>query len=391
MSGTSILTRTGRCASFFLLEGAYTETTHQSSVRHNLSSNRAFKKIERGPDEKGKGALWSIDPAYEHTFEEQDARKQAEARGFIKKGKNAIPLDPPLKRSVKEFKNAPLPPPLTSAPLIPKGALAHGTNAGVPTPTLVTVKHEPITASVPVSHATSSATTAAPSPASPVKASTPAHEQSTPVASTSTPTAQAPSSVPAIPASVRLPIVIGPVPESSPEASNPEPKPIVLHQNTLILNPTIFSHLTQPQLRDLEALGAQKALEILQGYIVRYYKEKLRAEGGRGRGRGRGRRARGAGAAGSSRPPAGDGLFTTTPLPMRTAKPQEQGTAAVSIAAPAPVSATVQATAPPVDGEPPMASLQPPDRSESPIIVVDDDDSDDPRVAKRPRLDGESL
>ena len=88
------------------------------------------------------------------------------------------------------------------------------------------------------------------------------------------------------------------MPSSSPEASATDPKPIVLHQNTLILNPTIFAHLTPPQLRDLEALGAQKALEILQGYIVRYYKEKLRAEGGRGRGRGRGRRARGAGAAG---------------------------------------------------------------------------------------------
>ncbi|KAJ3548097.1 hypothetical protein NM688_g5338 [Phlebia brevispora] len=77
----------------------------ESSVRHNLSSNRAFKKVERGPDEKGKGALWSLDPLYEHTFEEQDARKQAEAKGFGKKGRNAVPLDPPLKRSVKgEFK-----------------------------------------------------------------------------------------------------------------------------------------------------------------------------------------------------------------------------------------------------------------------------------------------
>ena len=52
----------------------------------------------------------------------------------------------------------------------------------------------------------------------------------------------------------------------------------------------IFSHLTTEQLKELEGLGAQKALEILQGHIVRFLKEKMRSEGGgRGRGRGRGR------------------------------------------------------------------------------------------------------
>lgn len=39
--------------------------------------------------------------------------------------------------------------------------------------------------------------------------------------------------------------------------------PIVLHENTLILNPTIFGHLTTEQLKGLETLGAQKALEII--------------------------------------------------------------------------------------------------------------------------------
>jgi forkhead box protein K len=60
----------------------------------------------------------------------------------------------------------------------------------------------------------------------------------------------------------------------------------VLHENQLILNPTIFSHLTPEQLRELEALGAQKALEILQGHIVRFLKERIKTEG-RARGRGR--------------------------------------------------------------------------------------------------------
>lgn len=146
----------------------------------------------------------------------------------------------------------------------------------------------------------------------------------------------------------------------------------MLHQNTLILNPTIFAHLTPQQLRDLEALGAQKALEILQGYIVRFYKEKLRAEGGRGRGRGRGRRPRGGGSQGPPRPTVPEGLFVTTPLPSRPAEQDPQINAS---------------------GAPPMASLQPPpvDRPDSPVIVIDDDDEDDDApVSKRPRLDVES-
>ncbi|EKM59469.1 uncharacterized protein PHACADRAFT_114271 [Phanerochaete carnosa HHB-10118-sp] len=339
----------------------YSDKDWESSVRHNLSSNRAFKKVERGPDEKGKGALWSVDPQFEHTFEEQEARKQAEAKGLGKKGKG-VPLDPPLKRSVKGDAKGPLPPPLTSTPLILKTSFSHTMNAS-PLPTR---------------------SESAPTPALPLPANTaptlppPDSTQPTPGVSglaqpaaaqaSASPAAQA-SSIPPIPPSVRLPIVVGAVPSSSPEASNADPKPIVLHQNTLILNPTIFSHLTPQQLRDLEALGAQKALEILQGYIVRFYKEKLRAEGGRGRGRGRGRRPRGGGSQGPTRSQASEGLFVMTPLPNRTVKPEQ--------------SSTPEA--------PPMASLQPPtERAESPVIIIDDDEDEDARVAKRPRLDEEA-
>ncbi|KAF7790115.1 hypothetical protein EIP86_001067 [Pleurotus ostreatoroseus] len=369
----------------------YSDKDWESSVRHNLSSNRAFKKVERGPDEKGKGALWTIDPQYEHTFEEQDARKLAEAKGFGKKGKNATPLDPPLKRSVKgEFRGAPLPPPLTSAPLVHKNVQSHISHTGASSAAII-VKQEHAIVPTPIPLATSSATpaTPVPAPAPPVNATVPASQPPAPAPVVSPPSAvQAPSSIAAIPASVRLPIVIGPVPSSSTDSDGGDPKPIVLHQNTLILNPTIFAHLTQQQLRDLEALGAQKALEILQGYIVRFYKEKLRAEGGRGRGRGRGRRARGGGAPASTRPPPSDGLFTTTPLPMRTAKANADGAGTPGPdAAPQPTAtpAASQSTAP----APPMASLQPPERALSPLIVIDDDDEEDTRVTKRPRLDGD--
>ncbi|GJE84898.1 forkhead box transcription factor [Phanerochaete sordida] len=340
----------------------YSDKDWESSVRHNLSSSRAFKKVERGPEEKGKGALWSVDPQYEHTFEEQEARKQAEAKGLGKKGKGA-PLEPALKRSVKGDAKVPLPPPLTSAPLVMKTSFSHTMNTNHVPPPVPGTRAEPIAtpAPLPAAHSTPSFLPLHPAQPAP-GASPPAQPAATPAS------AQASSSIPPIPPSVRLPIVVGPVPASSPEASNAEPKPIVLHQNTLILNPTIFAHLTPQQLRDLEALGAQKALEILQGYIVRFYKEKLRAEGGRGRGRGRGRRPRGGGSQGPPRAQAPEGLFVTTPLPSRTPKPELQGTPSEA---------------------PPMGSLQPPpERAESPVIIIDDDDEEDAHVAKRPRLEG---
>ncbi|KAI0091850.1 hypothetical protein BDY19DRAFT_983448 [Irpex rosettiformis] len=369
----------------------YCNKDWESSVRHNLSSNRAFKKLDRGPDEKGKGALWSIDPQHEHLFEEQDARKQAEGKLFGKKAKDAALLGPPLRRSVKgEPKGAPLPPPLTSTPLVKREF--HTSNVSAP-PLSTTIPIKLAHIPVPVAHPPRSHhTLSLPSStsifrANPINSSgqpgpSQTHTSNPPQALTST-LSQAPSSIPPIPPSVRLPIIVGPAPSSSSDAtSNPaDVKPIVLHQNTLILNPVIFSHLTPEQVRDLEALGAQKALEILQGYIVRFYKEKLRAEGGRGRGRARVKKLRG-GAPNPSRSAApAEGLGIDAPLPAHTVS--SSGSQGTPVAAPSSAS------------QPPMASLQPsPSEQEgpgSPIIVVDDDDDDDDddaHVSKKPRLGG---
>ncbi|KAK7060247.1 Pre-rRNA-processing protein fhl1 [Paramarasmius palmivorus] len=91
----------------------------RSSIRHNLSSGRAFKKMERCGGDRGKGFFWSLDEVHLHTLEEQDARMEQEGGKGKKKEKGGAALsEPPLKRSVKDAKGAPLPPPLTSKPLV---------------------------------------------------------------------------------------------------------------------------------------------------------------------------------------------------------------------------------------------------------------------------------
>lgn len=149
----------------------------------------------------------------------------------------------------------------------------------------------------------------------------------------------------------------------------------MLHENQLILNPTIFSHLTPEQLRELEALGAQKALEILQGHIVRFLKERIKTEG-RARGRGRVKRGRGSASNAaaqtekqekSSHP--GTGLFTTAPLLPRSAPP--------------PMDALLP-TPSPSGGSDGQAEAE--TGPSSPIVVVDDDEPSDGPVHKRRRL-----
>ncbi|KAH9938473.1 uncharacterized protein B0H18DRAFT_1112627 [Fomitopsis serialis] len=355
----------------------------ESSVRHNLSSNPGFKKVLRGKEEKGKGALWLVDEAFEHSFEEQDARRQAAAAAAStggkdgkpsgKKGKNTASLEPLFKRSVKGDVKGPLPPPLTSAPLVfktnststphvypPTAASLHASSSASvvklePSPA-PEVKFEP-TQILEMSTAPTMVSQVSP-PSAPVRAPT---SSALPTANPPSSSSVTPSSAPAIPATVCIPIIVGHVPQSS-TSTGPAapPKPIVLHDNSLILNPEIFSHLTPEHLKDLEALGAQKALEILQSYIVRYYKEKLKAEGGRARGRGKPKKAKGAA--------TGAGLSWTY---IANAGPDRSAQASPS------------APGPPTPA---------PESAPSPIVVIDDDDdTDEGPAAKRRRLDAPPL
>ncbi|KII95886.1 hypothetical protein PLICRDRAFT_34839 [Plicaturopsis crispa FD-325 SS-3] len=375
----------------------------ENSVRHNLSSGRAFKKMERCAGERGKGFFWSVDESFEQAFEEQEAKAAATPVPKVKKEKKGSSvLEPALKRSVRDLKGGALPPPMTTVPLAAR---------------LPVVKSEPGPSSLsppppplPLPPPAMPAATAAPAPPAPAPAPTPAPPSTLD-------TSPATSAISNLPPDVHLPLVIGPVPPSHPLARLPatdplfpllSAPPIVLHANTLILNPAVFSRLSEAQLRELESLGTRKTLEILQGYIKGFIKEVRRGAGGAaGRGRGRPRRGRGGKSVAPapspapsssttpggwvSGPPPTASPFTNAPLPPRpypTPDPAQNQHAMQS-------PATSYGTAPSVPTPAPTTAYSAPSvaiptsgvRAVSPILIIDDaDEEDEGPVAKRRRL-----
>lgn len=226
--------------------------------------------MERCAGERGKGFFWSIDPRHEHVLK-KDLEKG--------KGKNAKMLEPALKRSVKGDTSQPLPPPLITAPHHSNPISYHAppprtksvlqrTPSDTQEPGASTIiDQKPILSNV------------APIPAFPLRfemeeipSSTKQAnrlEQSSPI------NPIAGTDMPAIPSDIVIPIVIGSIPSAN---SSDVSKPIALQHDTIILNPTIFSSLTPEQLEGLGTLGAKKAIEILQSYIVRFLKEKRKTD-----------------------------------------------------------------------------------------------------------------
>ncbi|KIK92358.1 hypothetical protein PAXRUDRAFT_830015 [Paxillus rubicundulus Ve08.2h10] len=452
----------------------------ENSVRHNLSSGRAFKKMERSTGEHGKGFFWSLDEQYEHTFEEQEARALAQAqspsqaalqqagskdgtgKGSRKKDK-VIPLEPPLKRSVKSG-TGPLPPPLTSTPLAiplkspsgtgslmpgqPVGGLAQvmamggafttvprdivrGSVSGGTARQLLQAEPDRIGSVVARDMPTANGPTTSPALISAMVSADNSSSGATGVSASETtsssvtqstcthPASLAPASpLAALPPSVCLPIVVGPVPSSHPSSTTPDPPPIVLHNNSLVLSPVIFSSLAPEQLKALEKMGAQKALEVLQGHIVRYLKERM----------GRKKRKKAVASVGGEKGGTKNGRgdvqersspFTSAPLPPRTLLQPQPSTSQQSIAphplsqppttvtvsstlldfssgrteCPTPNPAEVKESVPSfVDNRPPVPvpitrnDPTPAERPQSPIIVVDDVDSEDGRPAKKRKI-----
>ncbi|KAG6376636.1 hypothetical protein JVT61DRAFT_1621 [Boletus reticuloceps] len=209
----------------------------------------------------------------------------------------------------------------------------------------------------------------------------------------------------ALPASVCLPIVIGPVLSSHPSSGTPEPPPIMLHNNTRSVS---------QQLKVLEEMGAQKALEVLQDHIIQYLKERMgkkKRKKANANGTSDGTFWEGGMKTGKGDASEPSSLFTTAPLPLRTTQsmptsqvpvPTSQWSTQIStmettvsdICMPAiesPAEGPKDGVPLSVDDNAPMhAPVLDDSRSQFPTIVVVDEDEEEGRVAKRRKLGNEA-
>lgn len=68
----------------------HTKNGWQNSVRHNLSLNKAFKKVPRGTDDPGKGMMWVIDADYKHLVDGSIGRRATLRSRTPEFGANAL-------------------------------------------------------------------------------------------------------------------------------------------------------------------------------------------------------------------------------------------------------------------------------------------------------------
>jgi hypothetical protein len=175
---------------------------------------------------------------------------------------------------------------------------------------------------------------------------------------------------------------------------------MVLHERTLILDPNVFSGLTQERLGEIERMGARAALAVLTQHMVKALKERRAKERGKDRER-KGKKSKKSPPGQAAATASAGGPLTNAPLdrPMQAA---HSTSATPTLAAPQPVTAAVSAPPPLVQSLqlPTSTALQnsaPPPLPlgtvevvadpGSPLIVVDDSEDEGPAM-KRRKLDG---
>ncbi|EST09160.1 Transcription factor, fork head [Kalmanozyma brasiliensis GHG001] len=222
---------------WFKRNGRHTGRDWQSSIRHAIGSTREFTRIPRRSDEPGKGIFYTMSDSKVAEQHRANLAKQKEEAA------KAAAAGPP----------APV-----GAAGVPSANTPGGTTAVGPKPG-------------------ASATTATANPASAAAA----------VGAAATAAAGTPGSLPAI----RIPLIIGTPPSSAAAAAADKPKaapgtieslletpPIVHHDGKLYLSPQVFGHLNAGQLAQIEGLGAQQALQVLQAYLVTHLKERMKQQ-----------------------------------------------------------------------------------------------------------------
>ena len=249
--------------------------------------------MERCAGERGKGFFWSVDPRFEHTVKDQEGKTHSTSEK--QKAKNLKLLEPPLKRSVKGDSLSPLPPPLLPPSQLISAQPASAIVPGPTTSSAAPVQQTKFIIETPQRKLEQELGNGTPNLTSLSHAKMEdTLRQESHVATSAAPSSPAPgSNLPSLPSDV-IPIVIGPVSPSEPADGEPSKAasilglssaPIAFQNNTIVLNPTIFSSLTPVHLKELESLGAKKAIEILQTYIVRFLKEKRKAETSKAKGK----------------------------------------------------------------------------------------------------------
>lgn len=207
-----------------------------SAIRHAIGSAKDMVRIQRKPNESGKGVFYA--------FASSEAAKAAEAEQG----------DQP---DVAGQVASPTPPP----PLATSQTVASVTASPVPTP-----KAAP-----------------APAPAPAPAASSPAPKSASPLPTPSTPT------TPSIAPDGRVRIVVGKAPPEALAQMAAAPKaaitqsiealfggpPIVHHEGTLFLSPIVFGRMSPQEISDIGGKGAQQALATLQAQLVAHLQSKM--------------------------------------------------------------------------------------------------------------------